>query len=43
MEVPAHPGQDARHHLMPCSLGDYEAAQRGEIPDRWWKAVHKAH
>ncbi|MDA8787854.1 formimidoylglutamase [Schleiferiaceae bacterium] len=42
MEVPSHPGQDARQHLMPCSSRDYEAAQQGEIPDRWWKAVHKA-
>ncbi|MGA0247578.1 MAG: formimidoylglutamase [Schleiferiaceae bacterium] len=42
MEVPANPGKEARQHLMPCSLKDYEAAQQGEIPDRWWKAVHKA-
>ncbi|GAB4315092.1 MAG: formimidoylglutamase [Bacteroidales bacterium] len=30
-----------RHHLVPCSYADYEAACRNEIPDRWWQAYQK--
>ena len=42
IEIPAHPGQDARNSLIACSLDDYESAQNGEIPDRYWKAVQKS-
>jgi hypothetical protein len=30
-----------RHHLIPCSYGDYEIACRDDIPDRWWQAYQK--
>ena len=42
IEIPAHPGQDAKNSLIACSLDDYESAQNGEIPDRYWKAVQKS-
>lgn len=30
-----------RHHLVPCSYGDYQAACREEVPDRWWRTFQK--
>jgi arginase family enzyme len=30
-----------RHHLVPCSYGDYETACNDDIPDRWWQAYQK--
>lgn len=30
-----------RHQLIPCSYGDYQAACREEIPDRWLRAFEK--
>ncbi|MBT3301325.1 MAG: hypothetical protein HOD63_14325 [Bacteroidetes bacterium] len=27
--------------LFPCSYKDYELATKGEIPERWWKALKK--
>jgi arginase family enzyme len=40
MEVPI--GDDLRNtHIMPCSYGDYLAATRSEIPDRWMQAMKK--
>ncbi len=43
MEVP-HPNLKSRyhrHHLVPCSYKDYEAACNNEMPDRWWQAFQK--
>ncbi|HOP42464.1 MAG TPA: formimidoylglutamase [Flavobacteriales bacterium] len=44
MDVPYRAEQEARferHHLVPCSHGDYEAACREEVPDRWWRTFQK--
>lgn len=30
-----------RKMLLPCSIKDYESSLRGEIPERWWKAMKK--
>ncbi|MBU0488222.1 MAG: formimidoylglutamase [Bacteroidetes bacterium] len=30
-----------RHHLVPCSYKDYEAAINEEMPDRWWQFYQK--
>lgn len=43
MEVP-YPGNKIRyhkHHLVPCSYKDYEAACNDEMPERWWQAFQK--
>tara|TARA_B110000003_G_scaffold108235_1_gene110676 strand:+ start:517 stop:1671 length:1155 start_codon:yes stop_codon:yes gene_type:complete len=42
MEIPAHPGRDAKNSLISCSIDDYNAARKGEIPDRYWKAIQKS-
>jgi hypothetical protein len=41
IEVPNHPGEDARHSLVPCSMDDYSLAQNGEIPAVWWRIVRR--
>ena len=43
MEVPCPTAMDKyeRHHLVPCSYNDYQAACREEMPDRWWQAYQK--
>jgi formiminoglutamase len=44
MDVPYkadHEARYERHHLVPCSLGDYQAACREEVPDRWWRTFQK--
>jgi len=44
MDVPYRAEQEARferHHLVPCSLGDYQMACREEVPDRWWRTFQK--
>jgi len=28
--------------LLPCAEKDYRMAQKGEIPSRWWKSVHRS-
>lgn len=33
------PGTDLK--LVPCSYADYQLATRGEMPDRFWKALQK--
>jgi hypothetical protein len=30
-----------RHHMVPCSPGDYEFAMKSHIPDRWWQTYQK--
>jgi formiminoglutamase len=30
-----------RHHLIPCTYEDYQAAMLNEIPDLWWKTFQK--
>jgi len=30
-----------RHHLVPCSLKDYQTACRNEIPETWWQVYQK--
>ncbi len=45
VEVPLAPegsGRSARHALLPCTYGDYQAACSNEIPQRWWMAYRKA-
>ena len=27
--------------LLPCTIEDYETAKKGNIPDRWFKAIKK--
>lgn len=27
--------------LLPCAESDYRLAQKGEIPNRWWKSMHR--
>lgn len=27
--------------LLPCAENDYRLAQKGEIPSRWWKSMHR--
>ena len=44
LEVPYPPSKDfkfERHHLVPCNHEDYEIAQKGVIPDLWWKTYRK--
>lgn len=44
MDVPYKAEQEARferHHLVPCSYSDYQAACREEVPDRWWRTFQK--
>lgn len=44
MDVPYKAEQEARferHHLVPCSYADYQAACREEVPDRWWRTFQK--
>lgn len=44
MEVPypAKPNsQFERHHLVPCTYGDYKEAMKNELPDLWWKTFQK--
>ena len=41
IEVANHPGADARHSLVPCSMEDYASAQNGEIPAVWWRIVRR--
>ncbi|MBL7962371.1 MAG: formimidoylglutamase [Flavobacteriales bacterium] len=44
MDIPYRAEQEARferHHLVPCSYGDYQAACREEVPDRWWRTFQK--
>lgn len=44
MDVPYRAEQEARyerHHLVPCSVGDYQMACREEVPDRWWRTFQK--
>lgn len=30
-----------RHYIVPCLYSDYEAAGRGQLPERWFIAYHK--
>lgn len=30
-----------RHHLVPCTYGDYELASKEELPDIWWRTFQK--
>ena len=44
LEVPYPPSKNfkfERHHLIPCNQEDYEIAQKGVIPDLWWKTYRK--
>jgi len=44
LEVPYPPLKDFkfdRHHLVPCDYNDYLIAQKGIIPDLWWKTYRK--
>ena len=44
LEVPYPPSKNfkfERHHLIPCNHEDYEIAQKGVIPDLWWKTYRK--
>ena len=44
LEVPYPPSKDfkfERHHLIPCDYNDYLIAQKGTIPDLWWKTYRK--
>lgn len=44
LEVPYPPSKDfkfERHHLVPCDYNDYQIAQKGVIPDLWWKTYRK--
>ena len=44
LEVPYPPSKDfkfERHHLVPCDYNDYQIAQKGIIPDLWWKTYRK--
>ncbi len=44
MQVPFNSpmeGKYERHFMVPCSLSDYETANRNEIPDRWWQVYQK--
>lgn len=39
--------KDGKHNnnqqitLLPCAENDYRLAQKGEIPSRWWKSMHR--
>ncbi len=44
MEVPFPDSASSkfkRHCLVPCNYEDYERALTGEVPERWWQALHK--
>ena len=44
LEVPYPPSKDfkfERHHLIPCDYNDYLIAQKGVIPDLWWRTYRK--
>ena len=41
MEIPSHPKDSSKNSLISCDLEDYHLAKKGEIPDRYWKAIQK--
>jgi formiminoglutamase len=44
MEVPYPQSKEMkyeRHHLVPCSYDDYQAAMQNEMPNLWWKTFQK--
>ena len=44
MHVPYPPDKRLkfeRHHMVPCTYKDYQAASSGEMPDLWWKTYQK--
>jgi formiminoglutamase len=44
MDVPYpvnHQVKYERHHMVPCSYGDYKTACEDEMPDRWWQTYQK--
>ncbi len=44
MDVPYpvnHQIKYERHHMVPCSYGDYKTACEDEMPDRWWQTYQK--
>jgi formiminoglutamase len=44
LEVPYPASKETvyeRHHLIPCTFEDYQAAMTNEIPDLWWKTFQK--
>ncbi len=44
MDVPYPPNNQLkyeRHHLVPCTYGDYQMACNDEMPDRWWLTYQK--
>jgi len=44
MEVPYPPKEGVkyeRHHMVPCTKNDYDAALENDIPDLWWKTYQK--
>lgn len=44
MEVPYPPAEKMRfqrHLMVPCTYNDYADAQKGEMPDLWWKTYQK--
>ena len=44
MDVPYpvnHQIRYERHHMVPCSYGDYQTACEDEMPDRWWQTYQK--
>lgn len=43
MQVPYPSGgsKNERHHLVPCTYDDYLAANKGEMPDLWWRTYQK--
>ena len=34
-------GKFNRHHVIPCSIDDYNQAMKGDIPDTWWQTFQK--
>lgn len=44
MKVPYPPDKRLkfeRHHMVPCTYGDYQEAVEGELPDLWWRTYQK--
>lgn len=41
MEIPSHPKDVSKNSLISCDIEDYHLAKKGEIPDRYWKAIQK--
>ncbi len=41
IEVPIAKGDDSKNTLLACSQNDYKMATKGDVPDRWLRAIRR--